>query len=292
MGPSAATPPVSARWASCYTASMAETRVAVAQLTSTPDVAHNLARFDALLLRAVRRDAQLVVFPECFSYLGPEGGQLEIAEDLASPGPILAHCAAAARAHGVELLLGGFWERANQARVYNTSVHLGADGEVKAAYRKIHLFDVDLADGTQLRESALVAPGESVVTSDACCGRLGLSICYDLRFPELYRKLVDAGAVVLAVPAAFTLHTGKDHWHVLLRARAIESQCYVLAAAQTGKHFGTRVSYGHAMVVDPWGTVLAECGEGEGVAVADVDTDVVARIRSQLPSLAHRRLKS
>jgi predicted amidohydrolase len=188
-------------------------------------------------------------------------------------------------------VLGGFWERGDDPKkVRNACVHLRADGEIAAVYRKIHLFDVDLPDGTRLMESETVEPGDTPVVTDAPFGRLGLSVCYDLRFPELYRALVDDGAIALTVPAAFTLTTGKDHWHVLLRARAIESQCYVLAAAQTGHHYGRRRSYGHALICDPWGTVLAECGEGEGVAVAKIDPEVVARVRRGLPSLAHRRL--
>jgi predicted amidohydrolase len=188
-------------------------------------------------------------------------------------------------------VLGGFWERGKDPRkVRNACVHVGEDGSVRAVYRKIHLFDVDLADGTQLKESAAIAPGEHVVVSDAPFGKLGLSICYDVRFPELYRKLVDQGAIALAVPAAFTLHTGKDHWHILLSARAIESQSYVLAAAQTGNHYGRRFSYGHALIADPWGCIVAQCGEGEGVAVASIDTTLIDRIRTQLPSLKHRRL--
>ncbi len=206
-------------------------------------------------------------------------------------GPILETCRGWAQAFGVELLLGGFPERAeDDPRVYNSAVHLDASGALRAVYRKIHLFDVELADGTSAKESARVKPGEQTVVTETAFGKLGLSICYDVRFPELYRKLVDQGAIALAVPAAFTLHTGKDHWHVLLRARAIESQAYVLAAAQFGHHFDKRVSYGHALIADPWGCVLAQCGEGEGYAVAALDTEVVERVRAQLPSLAHRRL--
>jgi predicted amidohydrolase len=269
---------------------MTITQVAVVQMNSTPDVARNLGRAEDLVARAARAGSELVLLPECFALLGPEGSQLSVAEPLPTGGPILARCQGWARSLGVEVILGGFWERsADPQRVHNSCVHLGRDGEVKAVYRKVHLFDVDLSDGTSLKESTTVMAGDEAVVTDAPFGKLGLSICYDLRFPELYRKLVEQGAVALAVPAAFTLHTGKDHWHVLLRARAIESQCYVLAAAQTGHHFGSRVSYGHAMVVDPWGTVLAQCGEGEGVAVASIDTDVVARVRAQLPSLKHRR---
>ncbi len=270
---------------------MSITQVAVVQMTSTPSVPDNLTRAERLVRAAAAAGAKFVVLPECFAYLGPDGGQRDIAETLPAGGPILAQCQGWARTHGVELVLGGFWERAADAqRVHNACVHLGTNGDVRQVYRKIHLFDVDLADGTRLEESATVAAGDAVVVTDTPFGKLGLSICYDLRFPELYRKLVDAGANALAVPAAFTLHTGKDHWHVLLRARAIESQGYVLAAAQTGHHFGKRVSYGHALIADPWGCVIAQCGEGEGFALAGVDTSLVERVRHQLPSLRHRRL--
>jgi deaminated glutathione amidase len=275
-----------------YNGKMAQTQVAVVQLNSTAEVEANLAAAERQVRRAAAAGAALVVLPEAFAYLGPELGQRAIAEPLPAGGPILARCQGWARELGVELLLGGFWEsRQSDDRVYNASVHLGRDGGVKAVYRKIHLFDVELADGTKLCESDKVAPGEEVVVTEAPFGTLGLSICYDVRFPELYRKLVDRGAIALSVPAAFTLHTGKDHWHVLLQARAIESQSYVLAAAQAGRCYGSRVSYGHALVADPWGCVIAQCGgEGEGFALGTVDTELVARIRTQLPSLRHRRL--
>ena len=189
-------------------------------------------------------------------------------------------------------MLGGFWEKGDDPnKVRNACIHVGSDGTIGAIYRKIHLFDVDLPDGTKLMESETVEPGSEPVVADACFGKLGLSVCYDLRFPELYRALVDRGAVAVTVPAAFTLTTGKDHWHVLLRARAIESQCYVLAAAQAGHHYGKRWSYGHALVVDPWGIVLAECGEGDGVAVGVIEPRVIERVRAALPSLKHRVLR-
>jgi predicted amidohydrolase len=266
-------------------------KVAVVQMTSRAEVDANLAVAERLVRLAAGDGARLVVLPECFAYLGPEEGKLDIAEPLPAGGPILERCTELASSLGVELVLGGFWEKGDDpGRVKNACVHLGSDGAIVSIYRKIHLFDVDLPDGTRLLESETVEPGEEPVVTDSCVGRLGLSVCYDLRFPELYRRLVDAGAVVITVPAAFTLTTGKDHWHVLLRARAIESQCYVLAAAQTGHHYGRRVSYGHALVADPWGVVLAECGEGEGVAMASVEASVVERVRASLPSLQHRRL--
>ena len=184
----------------------------------------------------------------------------------------------------MELVLGGFWEKsADPQRVHNASVHLDAKGQVRSVYRKLHLFDVDLPDGTRLRESDSQVPGEEVVVTDTVAGKLGMSICFDLRFPVLYQELVRAGARLLSVPAAFTETTGKDHWHPLLRARAIETQCYVIAAAQTGLHFGKRRSYGHALICDPWGTILAECGAGEGVALARIRPSYVDEVRASVP---------
>jgi len=266
--------------------------VGVVQMTSTEDVAANMRAVHELVGEAASRGARVVVVPECFAYLGPEEGKIDVAESLDEGGPVLERCRSAARERGVDVVYGGFWEKAESpSKVRNACVYVRADGSIAAVYRKIHLFDVDLPDGTKLLESETVEPGSEAVVVAAPFGTLGLSVCYDLRFPELYRRLVDAGAIALAIPAAFTLTTGKDHWHVLLRARAIEQQCYVLAAAQTGHHFGRRWSYGHALIADPWGTVIAECGEGQGVAVAAVDPGYVARVRHALPSLAHRKLR-
>lgn len=270
-----------------------KTRVGVVQLNSTDDVEKNLTSVERTVAEAVSYGAELVVVPECFSFLGPENGKLALAEGLDERGPILERMRRLAIERRVDLVLGGFWEKASvPGKVRNTCLHLDRDGVLRAVYRKIHLFDVDLADGTRLCESDTVEAGDDIVVSDTSFGKLGLSICYDLRFPELYRRLVDAGAIALAIPAAFTLTTGKDHWHVLLRARAIEQQCYVFAAAQTGHHHGRRHSYGHALIVDPWGTVLAECGEGEGAAVATVDPALVTRYRRELPSVQNRRLRT
>lgn len=267
------------------------TSVGVVQMTSTADVDANMASVHHLVGEAANRGAGMVLVPECFSYLGPEEGKVAIAESLDEGGPILERCKQAARDAGVDVIYGGFWEKSDDpAKVRNACVYMKADGSIAAVYRKIHLFDVDLPDGTKILESETVEPGTDVVVAEAPFGSVGLSVCYDLRFPELYRRLVDAGAIALAIPAAFTLTTGKDHWHVLLRARAIEQQCYVLAAAQTGHHFGRRHSYGHALIADPWGTVLAECGEGVGVAVAEIDPEYVTKVRRAVPSLAHRRL--
>lgn len=268
--------------------------VAAAQMTSRDDVGANLERAGALVERAVARGARLVVLPENVAFMGPEESKRAIAERFdpgSEPdGPIGRFARDLSRSTGATVVWGGVPERADGERVFNASVCVDASGTFTARYRKVHLFDVALSDGTVLTESRSVAPGADPVAVDTPAGRVGMTICYDVRFPELYRKLVDLGATVLTVPAAFTVTTGRDHWHVLLRARAIESQCHVIAAAQWGSHGGGRTTYGHALVIDPWGTVLADCGDGEGLAMAEVRPDRTASIRATLPSLAHRRL--
>jgi predicted amidohydrolase len=270
---------------------MEQVVVGAVQLSSQADVSANLDRADALVGQAARRGAGLVLLPENFAFLG--GGEEErraIAEDLDNPGPIGKRLAEIARAHGVWLLAGGMPERsADRDRPYNTCAVLAPDGRLAARYRKIHLFDVDLAERSY-RESSASMPGDAPVVVEAAGLPVGLSVCYDLRFPELYRALVTLGAQVLVVPAAFTVTTGKDHWHVLLRARAIEAQCYVIAAAQWGRHPGGRMTYGKSLIVDPWGEVIAQCSEGEGVITAAIDRAYLAQVRASLPSLRHRRL--
>ena len=263
------------------------------QLSSQGDVTENLDRAAALIAEAARRGASAVVLPENFAYMGDEEGKRGIAEELgAEPaGPIGRRVAEAARAAGVSVIAGGFPERSSDAaRPYNTCAVFGPDGRVVASYRKVHLFDVDLADGSQYRESASTSAGDAPVVVEVAGVQLGLSICYDLRFPELYRALSAAGAEAIVVPAAFTLLTGKDHWHVLLRARAIEAQAYVIAAAQWGRHPRGRATYGKSCIIDPWGEVIAQASEGEGVVTAALDPAYLARVRSNLPALTHRRL--
>jgi predicted amidohydrolase len=266
--------------------------VAVVQLGSQDDVAANLARVKHWVREAAAAGAQLVTLPENFAFMGEEARKRELAErvDGAFPGPILAALAEAAVANGVWVLGGGMPEKSEDpARPYNTSVLVDPKGALAATYRKVHLFDVSLPDGTTLRESAATSAGSDAVTTEVLGVRMGLSICYDLRFPELYRRLVDEGARVVTVPSAFTLTTGKDHWHPLLRARAIENQVYVVAPAQHGKHPRGRQTYGKSLVVDPWGEVVAQCTEGEGFAVARLDFEYLDRVRTSLPSLLHRK---
>jgi predicted amidohydrolase len=267
-------------------------RVAVVQLNTQDGVQENLARVRHWVAQAAAAGAQLVALPENFAFMGEEVQKREIAERLdgAAPGPILGALAEAASKHGIWLVGGGMPERSDDAaRPYNTSVLVDPSGHVAATYRKVHLFDVNLPDGTSLRESAATSAGGDAVCAPVLGVRLGLSVCYDVRFPELYRRLVDQGARIVTVPAAFTLTTGKDHWHALLRARAIENQVYVLAPAQHGKHPRGRQTYGKSIVVDPWGEVIAQCSEGEGFASAQLDFAYQDRVRASLPSLLHRK---
>jgi predicted amidohydrolase len=268
------------------------TVVAALQLSSQEGIAENLAACAALVRAAAQRGARIVVLPENFAFMGPEATRIAAAEPLgALDAPIQGTLSALAREHAVHLVAGGMPERSADAkRPFNTLVCFAPNGELSASYRKIHLFDVELADGTSLRESASTTPGTSPVVVAMDGFTVGLSICYDLRFPELYRALVARGAELLLMPAAFTLHTGKDHWHVLLRARAIEAQCYVAAAAQWGKHPLGRTTYGHALIADPWGTVVSEASDGTGFALATIESERLAAVRGSLPSLEHQRI--
>ena len=270
---------------------MASIRAAVIQMTSTDDVAANLDAARALLAEAASSGAQLAGLPENFAYLRREGSPIQCAQTL--EGEIVGALREIARRHRMWIVGGSFPERiAGDSRVWNTSVLVSDAGEIAGVYRKIHLFDVDLreAGGARYAESSTIAPGKEIVLAHTPFGALGLSICYDLRFPELYRDLAARGARWLAIPSAFTPHTGKDHWEVLLRARAIENQAFVLAPAQCGRHNEARSSYGRSLIVDPWGLVLAQAADRPGVALADCQLEDQDRIRTSLPALSHRRL--
>jgi predicted amidohydrolase len=253
--------------------------VAAVQLSSQGEVAENLAKVDARVAEAAERGAELVVLPENFAYFGDEAGKRAVAEDLSSAdGPIATRLAELARRHGVHLVAGGVPERAvDDARPYNACVAFTPDGAIAAVYRKLHLFDVELGEGNTYRESASTTAGADPVVVELAGAKVGLSVCAQ-------------GAEILVVPAAFTLTTGKDHWHVLLRARAIEAQAYVIAAAQWGKHPRGRATFGKSCVVDPWGEIVAQASEGEGVVIARLDPAYLAHVRAILPALAHRRL--
>jgi predicted amidohydrolase len=260
-------------------------RVAAVQLHATPDRDRNHSVAAGLVTQAAREDAQLVALPELFGYLGHGAEMREVAEPL--DGPTLAWASELASRHRIWLLAGSFVERDGQ-HLYNTSCLVAPTGELAAAYRKVHLFDVDVT-GASAHESELYTPGSELVTASVDGMRLGLSICYDLRFPELYRILTLRGASLLAVPSAFTAATGRDHWELLVRARAVENQTYVLAPDQCGTSADGVARFGHSLVVDPWGRVLADAGDDEGLAIADVDPGEVTRVRSMLPSLANRQ---
>ncbi|XP_021232087.1 nitrilase homolog 1 isoform X2 [Numida meleagris] len=294
--------------------------VAVGQVTSTPDKEQNFSGCAALVRAAARRGACLVFLPEGFDYIGRDSAQtLSLAESL--DGELMARYSALARDCGVWLSLGGFHERGadwpSTQRIYNCHVLLDPTGEppqpcpmeggpvtcpptpcaplllagrLAAAYRKTHLCDVELEGRVTMKESSFTNPGTEIVPPISTpAGRLGLSICYDLRFPEISLALRHAGAEILTYPSAFTFPTGSAHWEVLLRARAIETQCYVVAAAQTGRNHEGRVSYGHTLVADPWGTVVAQCSEGPGLCYAEIDLEYLHRVRREMPVQSHRR---
>jgi len=266
-------------------------RVALCQMNAGEDVEANLLSAEALLREAAQGGADLAALPEYFGFLGASARRPEVAEPV--PGPVSDRLAEAARAHHMWVLGGGLLE-SSEGHVYDTAALFDRDGELLARYRKIHLYDVDLPGQPPFRESATITPGEELVTRATEFCRVGLSICYDVRFPELFRGLMALGAEVLLVPAQFQYDTGKDHWHTLLRARAIENQCYVVAPGQWGPYGAPetgRRSYGHSLVVDPWGRVVVEAPEeGTGVWFADLDLTELRRIRRTFPVLQHRRL--
>jgi predicted amidohydrolase len=268
-------------------------RAAAVQLNATEDVDRNLETADRLTRDAAQRGAELVVLPEKWTVLGRAEVMEEHAQTL--DGPAVKWARRTAAELQIDLIAGSFVERrAEQSKTSNTSLHIGPDGEIRAAYRKLHMFDVEV-DGTVYAESAREQSGdEVVVTRVARTGggdghMLGMSICYDVRFPELYRALSERGAELLTVPSAFTLATTRDHWEVLLRARAIENQCFVIAANQIGAHPPGNRSGGRSLIVDPWGIALATAADGECAIVAELDFTLLADVRERLPALTHRR---
>jgi predicted amidohydrolase len=263
-------------------------RIAACQLNARSDRRANFTVARELLEKAAAAGADVAVLPEYVDYLGPVSD--EPAPETVD-GEFAAFFARAARELHLSIVAGSFHEAsADSGRTHNTSLVFDRSGALLATYRKVHLYDVDIPGRVSVMESKTVAPGTVPVNVDIDGVRFGLSICYDLRFPELYRRLAIDGASVLVVPAAFMAHTGRDHWEVLLRARAIENQCYVVAAAQIGDSEPGRICYGRSMVIDPWGTVVAQAPDEIGVTVADLDFGRLHRIRAQLPSLANRRM--
>ena len=263
---------------------------AAVQMTSKPDLDKNLVEAEELIELAVRQGAELVSLPENFAFLGKEVDKVALASEIAQKTEQFLK--KMAQRFQITLLGGGFPVPVaeNPEKAYNTAVLVTPDGQLVAQYQKVHLFDVDVPDGNTYQESSTVMAGAQIpaIYKSEDLGKLGLSICYDVRFPELYRHLSQQGADVLFIPAAFTAFTGKDHWRVLLQARAIENTCYVIAPAQTGNHYERRYTHGHAMIIDPWGVILADAGTTPGVAVAEINPQRIQQVRQQMPSLQHR----
>lgn len=265
-------------------------KAACIQLNAGRDIEPNIAAAADLVRRARAAGADLIMTPEVSDMIEPPRAlRLEKARDEATH-PMLAAFRALARETGVHLLLGSIMIRtAGEERLANRSFLIAPDGNILARYDKIHMFDVDLPGGESYRESAVFRPGEATALASLPWGVLGLSVCYDLRFAQLYRSLAQGGADFLAIPAAFTVPTGKAHWHVLLRARAIENGCFVFAPAQCGEHAEGRRTYGHSLIVSPWGEVLAEAADEPGFIVAEIDPAKVAEARRAVPALRHDR---
>ena len=267
----------------------AKFRLACIQTSSGNDMAANIAAASALVREARAANADLIALPECVAMMEVGRANIVAAAATADAHPALAAFRALAAELGVWLLAGSLTVDLGEDRVANRSFLLDGHGGIVAWYDKIHMFDVDLAGGESYRESTTYRPGASAVVAATPFGGLGMTVCYDLRFPQLYRALAQAGAELLAVPSAFTRQTGAAHWHVLLRARAIETGAYVFAPAQCGTHPNDRATYGHSLIVDPWGEVLADGGEEPGFVIAGIDPARVAEARRSLPSLRHDR---
>lgn len=262
---------------------------ACVQLTSGPEVMPNVAAASELVAEAAGRGAHFVGTPENTTQVeGDKARMLAEARPEATHPAIPAFRDLAAK-HGIWLLIGSLTIKLSEEQCANRSMLFAPDGRIAARYDKIHMFDVDIPDGQSYRESATFRPGARAVLAGLPWGTLGMTVCYDLRFPRLYRSLAQAGAGILSVPAAFTQFTGQAHWHVLLRARAIETGCFVVAPAQCGEHVGGRRTYGHSLIVAPWGEVLADGGEAPGIALAEIDMAKVAEARRMVPSLTHDR---
>ena len=269
---------------------MKEYKIAAAQMNSRPDLDRNLEEAYDLIKEAADEGAAFISLPENFAYLGDFEARLELSAAISTQAEKF--LSETADEFGVYILGGSYPVLAASGKVFNRSTLIGPEGDTLAKYDKIHLFDVDLEGGESYRESDYVQPGENepVVYESEDIGTIGLSVCYDLRFPELYRILSEKGAQILTVPSAFTKTTGKDHWHALLKARAIENTCYVLASAQTGLHGKKRETYGHSLIIDPWGNILADSGQDTGVVYAEFKHDLLMEVRQAIPSLKHRRL--
>ncbi len=261
---------------------------AAVQMTASSSKEENLAKAETFVRLAAERGAALVVLPEVFSWRGRHKKEPEQVESI--PGPTTQRLQDLATRLGIHLLAGSFLEKSDEVRAYNTSLLINPQGALLAQYRKIHLFDVDIPGQVSIRESDSMKPGEEVVVASTPLGTVGLSVCYDLRFPELYRGLSRKGAEIISVPSAFTFPTGAAHWEALLRARAIENQVYIIAPNQIGKNVYGFADYGNSMIIDPWGKIIARAPDRECFITAEIDLDYLEKVRKELPCLAHQRL--
>ena len=263
-----------------------EYQIGVIQMDTRDNYEENMEAACRFIDEAAAKGAKLVTFPEVFNYIGTEPRE---AEEIPN-GPTITLMAKKAREHHIWIHCGSISEvNPNGEKKYNTTVLLNPEGEEVARYRKLHAFDITLADGTETRESDRMQIGNDIVMVDTELGKFGLSICYDIRFPELYRYMAQNGCQVLFTPANFQMQTGKDHWEIILRTRAVENTCYVVAAGQIGKKRGTSLSYGSSLVADPWGTVIARAKETAGVTMAEIDLDYLDKVRRDLPCLKNKR---
>lgn len=263
-------------------------KIAIVQLNSKDDKQENLRKSKVYIEQAARSGAALISLPEYFNFMGPDVDKRENAEQIPN-GETVTLLSELAKEYGVYIHVGSILEEYTNEKSYNTSLVIGPEGKVLEKYRKIHLFDIGIEGQSAYKESDTIQSGGSPVLVELPIGKAGMSICYDLRFPELYRNYAFNGAKVLFIPAAFTLYTGMLHWEVLLRARAIENQCYVVAAGQFGTNEPGKACYGNSMIIDPWGTVLARAPEGEGFVIAEIDESAVEKAREGIPCLSHRR---
>jgi len=264
-------------------------KVACIQLRSSDDMESNLRETSALIRRAHADGARFIATPENTCLMAPDGGAKLEKSFSESADPTLPAFCALANQLDIWLLIGSLAIKVSDKKTANRSFLIAPDGRIAARYNKIHLFDVNLPSGETYRESNTVEPGDDAVVVNLPWARVGLSVCYDLRFPQLYRTLAKAGAEILTVPSAFTETTGKAHWHVLLRARAIENGCFVMAPAQGGEHANGRRTYGHSLIIGPWGDILAEGGVDPGIVAAELDLDEIGAARGRVPALNHDR---
>lgn len=262
-------------------------KIGIAQINSLENKAENITKALRMIDEAAQNGADFVVLPEYVDYMGEDKEKTKQAEHI--PGPTTDAFAKKAKEHGIYLNCGSILEIADESRVYNTSVLFNPTGEVIARYRKIHLYDANFKGRLTEKESDTIKPGDEIVTAETSFGKVGLTICYDMRFPELYRTLALQGSKIIFVPAAFPLYTGAHHWEILLRARAIENQCYIVTVGQIGPSKPNRITYGNSMIINPWGTVVARAQESECVVVQEIDLEYVDKVRSDMQCLLHRR---